>query len=348
MRAARPRTNRRPPLPSESLTVVRLVVALTAALVVAVVTGFAWARGDAPGESTPGPGRRLRVTCLRCRSAGRSARVSSSSSRRAGFGSTKNGGRADAVSRHREPGRHGGRARPPLDGFRTGLRGERPLLRLLHGQRSAGHARGSHHRRIPRSPQTPTRRSAGPDGSLALDPTPARQPQRRPAAVRAGRLPLHRDRRRRRRRRPGPRRPGLRRRCSASSCGSTRAPSGAAPYTIPPTTPSSARRRARGDLGVRAPQPVALLVRPPDWRPRRSATSGRTPGRRSTSRRRRGRGRGVNFGWRLLGGPPRLHGQRDEPECRPAPSQIAPVHEYSHSRGCSITRRLRRPRSDGA
>ena len=39
----------------------------------------------------------------------------------------------------------------------------------------------------------------------ALDPTPARQPQRRPAAIRAGRLPLHRDRRRRRCWRPGPR-----------------------------------------------------------------------------------------------------------------------------------------------
>ena len=50
MRAGRPRTNRRPPPASESVTVVRLVVALTATLVVAVVTGLAWARGDAPGD----------------------------------------------------------------------------------------------------------------------------------------------------------------------------------------------------------------------------------------------------------------------------------------------------------
>ena len=58
-------------------------------------------------------------------------------------------------------------------------------------------------------------------------------------------------------------------------------------------------RRARRDLRLRPAQPVALLVRPPHGRPRRSATSARTRSRRSTSC---AAAAGKNFGWRLFEG----------------------------------------------
>ena len=43
---------------------------------------------------------------------------------------------------------------------------------------------------------------------------------------------------------------------------------GASPYTIPPATPSSDGAGRRRDLGLRAAQPVALLLRPLNRRPR--------------------------------------------------------------------------------
>ena len=63
-----------------------------------------------------------------------------------------------------------------------------------------------------------------------------------------------------------------------------------------PTTRSPAASGCR-DLGLRAAQPVALLVRPADRRP---ADRRRRPGRaarRSTTRSPPDAGRGVNFGW---------------------------------------------------
>ena len=51
----------------------------------------------------------------------------------------------------------------------------------------------------------------------------------------------------------------------------------------PGRQPVRGRGRARRDLRLRPAQPVALLLRPQDGRPRRSATSARTSTRRSTS-----------------------------------------------------------------
>jgi glucose/arabinose dehydrogenase len=50
-----------------------------------------------------------------------------------------------------------------------------------------------------------------------------------------------------------------------------------------------------------------------------------------------GRGRGANFGWGCWEGRHAFGGNANEPECSPRPSQVAPVSEYAHSRGCSIT-----------
>ena len=69
---------------------------------------------------------------------------------------------------------------------------------------------------------------------------PRAQPQRRAAAVRAGRPALHRDRRRRRRRATSTARAATARtsaRCWARSCGSTRRRPARAPYTIPSDNP---------------------------------------------------------------------------------------------------------------
>ena len=50
-----------------------------------------------------------------------------------------------------------------------------------------------------------------------------------------------------------------------------------------------------------------------------------------------GRGRGANYGWGCWEGRHVFDGNAVEPGCRPLPAQVAPVHEYSHSRGCSVT-----------
>ena len=59
---------------------------------------------------------------------------------------------------------------------------------------------------------------------------------------------------------------------------------GGRPYPVPGSNPFvGPLRRARRGLQLRPAQPVALLVRPQDRRPERSATSARTRTRRSTS-----------------------------------------------------------------
>ena len=122
-------------------------------------------------------------------------------------------------------------------------------------------------------------------------------------------------------------------RCSARSCASTRRPTRRPALHDPARQPVRRTRRRRGrDLGLRPAQPVALLVRPRDRRPLRSATSARTTARRSTSRA-RGRAQGVNFGWRVVGGHARA---TTRPSARRARSR--PVLEYAHDGGsCSIT-----------
>ena len=99
-----------------------------------------------------------------------------------------------------------------------------------------------------------------------------------------------------------------------------------------PRTRSPAARRARGrDLRLRAAQPVALLVRPRAPATSRSATSARTQVEEIDFAR-RGRARGVNFGWRPWEGRRALHS--GEPRAR-APCSRSPAH----ARGglCSIT-----------
>ena len=127
-----------------------------------------------------------------------------------------------------------GEQRAALDGLRSRLRDQQALLRLLQRRRDRRHQG----RRVPGQ----RRRHRGRPLDAAADhhgPAPwLRQPQRRPAAVRPRRLPLHRHRRRRRRRRSGRQRPEPGRRCSARSCGSTPTRRRPAPgYTIPPDNP---------------------------------------------------------------------------------------------------------------
>ena len=50
-----------------------------------------------------------------------------------------------------------------------------------------------------------------------------------------------------------------------------------------------------------------------------------------------GWGRGANYGWGCWEGRHVFDDNSGEPGCRPLPAQVTPVHEYSHSRGCSVT-----------
>ena len=101
--------------------------------------------------------------------------------------------------------------------------------------------------------------------------------------------------------------------------------SGGKAYTVPSDNPFVDRAGARGgDLQLRPAQPVALLVRPQDRRPDRSATSGRTRSRRSTSSR-RGKGKGANFGWRVFEGRSRYTPGESAPGARQARDHAQPL-----------------------
>ena len=150
-----------------------------------------------------------------------------------------------------------------------------------------------------------TRASPASEQRAAHDPaSQPDQPQRRPAPVRPGRRPLHlAGRRRRRRTTPSQNAPEHSTRCSARSCASR--PATGRPYTIPAGNPFAGRspcshgRHAAPtprDLGLRAAQPVALLVRPRDRRPGRSATSARTRDEEIDFAH-PGQNAGANYGW---------------------------------------------------
>ena len=181
----------------------------------------------------------------------------------------------------------------------------RAVLRL-HGRAHTGgrdpdpRVQALGHERRPRRPDRADR--------LPGDAQRGVEPQRRPGRVGAGRLPVVRDRRRRRgQRRPQPRarplepaRQGAADRPAAGQRGELRDP-GEQPV------------RHRG-LGLRPAQPVPLLVRPRVGRP---VDRGRRPGRARGGRPARGRGRpGARRRLRLgvQGGHGRraegLHGQR--------------------------------------
>ena len=203
---------------------------------------------------------------------------------------------ADAVPRHRVPRRLLRRAGAPRPRLPPGLPHERSLLRLLHGRRPAPSS----------SPSTAARagsanRASTTERRLHADRPPGlREPQRRPARLRAGRVPLHRHRRRRRERRPGRERPERAPPCSARSCGSPRTSRAATPaYRIPSTNPwARSTTYPPGDLGLRPPQPLALQLRPHDRRPldRRRRPEPLRGGRPGTPVERQAV-RGANFGW---------------------------------------------------
>ena len=87
------------------------------------------------------------------------------------------------------------RARAAVGRGRARLRDVREVLRLLHGQRRRHPDRGVHALARPRPrPRIPPRRRT----VLTIEHSSESEPQRRPAALRAGRLPVGHDRRRRR------------------------------------------------------------------------------------------------------------------------------------------------------
>ena len=152
----------------------------------------------------------------------------------------------------RRPGRR--RARPAVDRVPARLRRLGPVLRLL--PRAAG--RRAQVREYRRSAADPDR--ADPAGRLVWrrrTRTPTTTAARSTWARRAA---VVRDRGRRRRQGPGQQRqnPAA---SSARCCGSTRAPATPAPTRSRPATRSGRR------LGVRAAQPVPLLLRPRHRRP---------------------------------------------------------------------------------
>ena len=107
------------------------------------------------------------------------------------------------------------RAGASLGRVPSAVRGQRPLLRRLHEHRRQ-HGGGTLPRLGGSERGGPFERRHAPD-----DPPALRQPQRRRAAVRAGRLSLHRHGRRRVRERPDVQRSRTTGLCSASCCGST-------------------------------------------------------------------------------------------------------------------------------
>ena len=143
--------------------------------------------------------------------------------------------------------------------------------------------------------------------------------------VRPRRLPLHRPRRRRQRGRSERQRPvahDAARQDAAHRADDRRA---TVPYTIPPDNPfvGQAERPAR-DLGLRAAQPVAVLVRPRDRRPVDRRRRARTRGRRSTGSRparRAGRTTGGT-GWRAR---TRTRAMRRPARCRRSTSIPTPA-----------------------
>ena len=112
---------------------------------------------------------------------------------------------------------------------------------------------------------------------------------------------------------------------------------GAAPYSVPADNPFSGQSGRRGEIwayGLRNPWRFSFDretgdlvigdVGQGDWEEIDFAPAP-------------ARGRGANFGWGCWEGRHVFDGNSDEPGCRPLPAQVAPAHEYSHSRGCSVT-----------
>ena len=219
---------------------------------------------------------------------------------------------AAAVPRHLRPGLARRRAGPALDGLRPALREQRALLRRLH-EHQRRHARGP----VPRVAGDP-RQGGGVDRPRHPPRRPAlRQPQRRAAAVRAGRPPLRRHGRRRQRRRPAEPRPG----------------------PPQPAGQAAAHQRQRLAPSRSASTPEACATRGASRStagPARcgSATSARTPGRRSTTCAPAGRPAPTSAGTATRARTSTT--RRSPPGCKKS-SLTWPVSQYSHGVGYSVT-----------
>jgi glucose/arabinose dehydrogenase len=314
------------------VTVARLVVALTAALVVAVVTGLAWARGDAPGDprlarvgefvspvyvaAPPADRRRFFVV----EQPGRIMVVRDGVPLSAPFLDIRSlvsfGGERGMLSVAFDP-----------DYARSGLfyvyytaRSPRGAITVAEYRAlpNADVANPASRRQIlsilhPRGNHNGGQLQFGPDGFLwigtgdgggAGDPDGAAQR----LDTLLGKL-LRIDPR----------------------------GSGSAPYTVPVDNPFHGQSGRRGEIwayGLRNPwrfsfdrQTGDLVIGDVGQNAWEEIDFAPAPGR----------GRGSNYGWGCWEGRHAYPGNEDEPECRPLPSQLAPVHEYSHSRGCSVS-----------
>jgi glucose/arabinose dehydrogenase len=113
---------------------------------------------------------------------------------------------------------------------------------------------------------------------------------------------------------------------------------GGAAYAVPSDNPFAGRPNARGEIwayGLRNP-----------WRFSFDPTTGdlviADVGQNAWEEidfapASAGRGRGVNYGWSCWEGRHVYEPNAAEPQCRSLQANAAPVHEYSHSRGCSIS-----------
>ena len=113
--------------------------------------------------------------------------------------------------------------------------------------------------------------------------------------------------------------------------------SGGAAYTVPSDNPFVGRAGARGEIwayGLRNPWRFSFDRQTADLT---IADVGQTDWEEIDFAPAPGRGRGANYGWGCWEGRHPYEGNAFRPQCTPLPSQVAPVHEYSHSRGCSIT-----------
>ena len=114
---------------------------------------------------------------------------------------------------------------------------------------------------------------------------------------------------------------------------------GGEPYAVPANNPFVGQAPWKPEIwayGVRNPWRFSFDRVTGDFS---SATSVRTPTRRSTTGRRQGWGRGVNFGWSCMEGRHPYTGNCPEP-----PNDTLPVFEYTHGSSRVLDhRRLRRP-----
>ena len=214
---------------------------------------------------------------------------------------------------------------------RPGVRPDRrPRLHQLHRHRRQ-------HGRSPSTPSTPTARSATatrPGSCWTID-QPYANHNGGDLVVRPRRDALHRHGRRRRRRRP--RAAGHRPRPTllGKMLRIDPTPSGGQPYTVPPDNPFVGDAGAApGDLGERAAQPVAVLVRPGDRRPvdRRRRPERHRGDRRRAGHRRRRRRQGPEL--RLE----RVRGQRAATTTTSRPTaHTPPFTTYTHDPGCSVS-----------